>query len=315
MRSTSSGPGERIGLKPYERDDLHAAAARVGARLPTLFIIGAPRCGTTSLHHFLNQHPSVFMSQLKEPGYFVPELEAYPKDPEWYVALFEGAGDAAYVGEGSTHYTKLPVYRGVPERIARCCDDPRFIYLMRDPIDRALSHYWHATRQNAEFRSPRKAIEEKVDYRAFSDYARQLEAYFEYFDREDVFVATFESLTSDPETVMSKIYRWLELDDPPEPARFPRRNATPEKLDQFQGGQALGEFLHGSRVWNVLSPLVPQALKDLAKKATWQSVEPSDYPVQEIEDDLRPWAREVVERTSRLLGRNFPEWSTTHGGT
>lgn len=314
MANTSRSPGARAGLEPYDPEDLRAAAGRIGARLPNLFIVGAPRSGTTSLHHFLSEHASVFMSDPKEPGYFVPELEAFPKDPEWYMSLFKEAGEAAYVGESSTHYAKLPVYRGVPEMIARCCENPRFIYLMRDPIDRALSHYWHATRQNAEFRSPRQAIEEKVDYRAFSDYARQLEAYFACFDPEDVFVATFESLTSDPETVTSEIYRWLGLEQPPEPARFPRRNATPEALDQFRGGQAFGEFLHSSRVWNSLSPLIPQTLKDLAKKATWRNVEPAEYPVKEIEDHLRPWAREVVQRTSRLLDRDFPEWSTTHGG-
>lgn len=280
---------------------------------PNLFIIGAPRCATSSLHRFLAEHPSIFMSDLKEPGFFVPEIEAHPKDRDWYLGLFRDAGDAKFVGESSTHYAKIPTYTGVPDRIARFCHRPRFIYLMRDPVERAISHYWHCTRQNAEFRPPLQAIEENVEYRAFGDYALQLSAYMDRFGREPIFSATFERMISNPESVTNEIFQWLGVDEMDGQREFPTRNATPEEIVRFGGGQMLGRFVHRSRLWNSVSPLVPRSMKDLARKFSWERVTPSDESLEDVREFLRPWAHDVMERTSRLLGREFPEWSTTRG--
>lgn len=81
-----------------------------------LFLVGAMKSGSTTLHEYLSQHPDIFMSEEKEPGYFVPELwRDRPKDD--YDRLFTNAYDKKYMGESSTHYTKLPTYKGVAERI------------------------------------------------------------------------------------------------------------------------------------------------------------------------------------------------------
>lgn len=278
---------------------------------PNLFIIGAAKSGTTSLHHYLAGHPEVYMSEPKEPGYFAEGIDYYPDDRQWYLGLFEEGAAAVYRGESSTHYTKLPKYPGVAGRIADFCDAPRLIYLMRDPVDRAISHYWHNTRQNVEFRPPLRAIENNEEYRAFGDYERQLEPYLEHFDRDAIFIETFEGLVSEPDEVTHAIFRWLGLDPGRATLGFPAKNAKPDEIDRFEGGQRLGDFLHRSEIWDRLSPLVPQSLKDLGKKATRNKLDPNDYPMDDVRKRLRPWARDVAERTSRLLGRDFPEWSTT----
>ena len=108
---------------------------------PNFFIIGAMKSGTSSLHSYLETHPSVFMCHPKEPCYFVdpdqlqpewPELwrRGYWKDEKNYLKLFEGAGNAKIIGEASTDYTKLNLFTGVPERIASFCPDARFVYIM-----------------------------------------------------------------------------------------------------------------------------------------------------------------------------------------
>lgn len=301
--------GRRMGFDP---DELREVARRNDRRLPNLFIIGAPRSGTSSLHYFLGEHPSVFMTELKEPGFFVPELNTHPKDPEWYVDLFGRAQQEEFVGESSTHYSKLPTYRGVPERIAESCESPRFIYLMRDPVDRAISHYWHSTRQSAEFRSPLKAVEENIEYRAFGEYYRQLEPYFETFGRDSVYAETFERLISNPREVTSEIYRWLGLDPTSVSVDFPRRNATPGQIDRFEVSQSLGEFLHHSRLWDHLSGLIPRSVKDLGRRITQRTVDPSDAEMDHVRKFLSPWARDVADRTGSLLGRTFPEWSAAN---
>lgn len=278
---------------------------------PNLFVIGAAKSGTTSLHHYLARHPDVYMSDPKEPGYFAEGMDYYPTDEKWYLALFEKGTGARYRGESSTHYTKLPVYPGVAERIAGYCGSPWFIYLMRDPIDRAISQYWHHIRQNTEFRPPLRAIRENVEYKAYGDYVRQLEPYLEIFGADRVFATTFERLVEDPQSVTSRIFRWLDLDPDRAPSDFPAKNTAPESIDRFMLGQAAGEFLYQSKVWDALSPLVPQPLKDAAKRTTTRSFTPTDYPMDQVKEKLRPWAQEVAARTANLLGREPSEWTTT----
>jgi len=278
---------------------------------PNLFVIGAAKSGTTSLHHHLSRHPEIHMSEPKEPGFFAPGFDYYPKDEDWYLGLFADGKGKRYRGESSTHYTKLPVYSGVADAIAAYCEKPCFIYLMRDPIDRAISHYWHNTRQNVEFRSPLRAIEESPEYRAFGDYARQLEPFLDTFGRDALFVTTFEKLVTEPEQVTSDIFRWLELDPSAAPRELPARNTAPRTIQRFLGGQRLGTLLHQSEIWNAISPLVPQPIKDAGKRATIRSVRPAEIPMDDVARLLRPWAADCAKRVGALLDREFPEWKTT----
>lgn len=279
---------------------------------PNLFVIGAAKSGTTSLHHHLARHPDILMSEPKEPGYFAEGLDYYPTEEEWYLGLFENGENLRYRGESSTHYTKLPVYQGVAERIAAFCDEPRFIYLMRDPIDRAISHYWHNTRQSAEFRPPLKAVENNLEYKAYGEYWRQLEPYFDRFSEDQIFVTTFEQLIESPGEVTSEIFSWLGLTQPASET-FPNENSTPATIQRLRLGQRLGEFLHDSSTWNALSPLVPQVVKDVGKQIATEAVSPTDRSMNDVVEYLRPWARDVVARTSNYLAREFPEWTTTLG--
>ena len=114
-------------------------------RRPNLFIIGAMKSGTSSLHAYLGTHPSVFMCEPKEPGYFVEQLNL-KRGRGWYSKLFHGAEGASIRGESSTEYTKAPMYGGVPQRLAEFNPQAKIIYLMRDPIERSISHYWHMVR-------------------------------------------------------------------------------------------------------------------------------------------------------------------------
>ena len=111
-------------------------------RRPNLFIIGAMKSGTTTLHEYLDSHPQIAMSRIKEPGFFVEEL-TLRQGEDWYLSLFEQDDRFRYRGESSTHYTKLPVFRGVAERLSRFNPEARLIYIMRNPIERLVSHYWH----------------------------------------------------------------------------------------------------------------------------------------------------------------------------
>ena len=99
--------------------------------LPNLFVIGAMKCGTTSLHSYLNCHPDVLMSEKKETDFFVKELN-WEKGLGWYKNLFDG--EATIIGESSQNYSKYQWWPGVPERISNLIESPKFVYVLRDPV-------------------------------------------------------------------------------------------------------------------------------------------------------------------------------------
>src|SRR5689334_23609212 len=91
-----------------------------GGALPNLIILGGLKCGTTSLHHYLNLHPQIAMSRPKELNFFVEELN-WELGSDWYTSHFDP--DADVRGETSPHYTNRPRFEGVAERLAETAPD------------------------------------------------------------------------------------------------------------------------------------------------------------------------------------------------
>lgn len=102
--------------------------------LPNLIVIGAHKGGTTSLHHYLRQHPQIFMSSLKELDFFVDEFN-WPKGIDWYRKQFSSV--APIRGESSPSYTHFPKLKGVPERIHHLIPDAKLICirLLADDVE------------------------------------------------------------------------------------------------------------------------------------------------------------------------------------
>lgn len=277
---------------------------------PNLFVIGAAKAGTTSLHSHLATHPNVFMSDPKEPAFFVPEIDWRPKDLGWYLGLFEEAGAAKIIGESSTHYTKIPIYEGVPERIDQFCENPRFIYVVRDPIDRIVSHYWYEVEGGVEHRTILKAALEDPKYRKISDYKMQLEPYFELFGRDRVLVVTFERLITEQEAVLGRIYAWLDLDPQLAELVLPRENQRPEEVQMRRGFGLLDRFSRSS-FWESVHSFTPSFVKSLGSRLARQKVNPSAVDDQYLIERLRPEFQGKVLELESFLGRQFPEWTTT----
>lgn len=289
-------------------------------RKPNLLIIGAMKSGTTSLHEYLDTHPQIAMSREKEPGYFVEELSLH-KGEEWYLSLFDQDDHYRYIGESSTHYTKLPIYRGVPERLHRFNPDARLIYIMRNPFDRVVSHYWHAVRDvhhGGERRSLLKAVQEAPEYLAFSDYAMQLEPYIDLFGRDAIFTLTFEALIEDPQRELDRIYHWLGLPAHPIDDRSVKaHNQKPREMTGVAGSGILNRIQY-SGAWDRISPLVPSWLKTWAKQQAYRPVDErrSQRDIPRLKEMIGERQRHQMERLAQLLGRDFPEWrqDETHSG-
>src|SRR5436190_1843341 len=161
--------------------------------LPNLVVIGAKKAGTTSLYHYLDSHPDISMSREKELDFFVAERN-WPRGPGWYRRHFNA--DVAVRGEASPYYTALPTHRGVPARMANVVPEARLIYVVRDPIERLVSHYHMAIATGRERRPLRAAVADFSEswYVAHGRYWMQLEPYLRRFAPEQVLVVDQDDL-------------------------------------------------------------------------------------------------------------------------
>jgi hypothetical protein len=178
--------------------------------LPNLIIIGGLKCGTTSLHHYLNLHPEIAMSRPKELNFFVAELN-WPLGRDWYAGHFDPS--APVRGESSPHYTNRPAFGGVAERMREVVDAARLIYVVRDPIDRMLSHYLHNVGGGYDDRPLTEAFADpESSYVARSRYFFQLEPYLEAFGDERIAIVTREELKQARPDTMRRAFEFLEVD-------------------------------------------------------------------------------------------------------
>jgi hypothetical protein len=292
-------------------------------RRPNLFIIGAMKSATGTLHTYLKLHPDVFMCEPKEPCYFVersqldwPFIEemGFWRGEEYYLQLFAPAGTASVIGESSTMYTKRPQITGVPERIASFDPKARLVYIMRDPVERAVSHYWHAVRWDDERRTPEEALVDDHAIRDVSHYAMQLQPYLSLFDRDQIYTLTTEELSRDPRATLRPLLEWLGVDpDAATVSEGIQYNKTPEDaIVRRKRWMVPLERLRWSKPYRMIRPLVPASFRSSARHVGQETVaktEISDEVLAALREAMLPQAAELEE----LLGRSFrDDWTTLY---
>ncbi len=294
-------------------------------RKPNLFVIGAMKSGTTYLNKLLNKHHAIFMCSPEEPSYFVDPSalrRIWPdawdlglwRDEEHYLRLFQSTGDAVILGEASTNYTKLPLVPGVAKKIHLFNPEARFIYIMRDPVERTISHYWHMVRYHAERRPMLDAIRAEAQYLDVSHYAMQLLAYYDLFNSDCIAVLTFEQLVGAPKATMRNLYRWLGLSDADvDVSGFDQpENVTPPVLRAATRSAALVR-LRQSRAGRLLTPYLPPAIRAMGLRMATDLVDRRSIDTSEVTGYLRSIQGPQTDALVRLVGRDFPEWTTLHG--
>ena len=172
-------------------------------------IIGAMKCGTTSLFYYLSEHPQIAACKHKELNYFVDE-RIFSKGLSWYHSMWSGKEEHQIALEASPRYTMLPEESGVVERIETTpASSFRFIYIIRHPLKRIESHI---VQQLSKGELHRDAIGIREEHIALSQYAMQLDAYTKAFGREQVHVVLLEDLRQDQQAVLSEICHFLKID-------------------------------------------------------------------------------------------------------
>jgi len=205
-----------------------------GDRLaPSIFVIGAQKAGTTTLHGHLGRHPQVSAPIVKEIHYYDV---AYSRGRRWYDAHFPLVSES---GEARLTFDTTPYYLfhpDVPRRLKRDFPNARIIALLRDPIERAWSHYWHEYARGFEKLGPLDALMAEVrrlpdphhdaggtreqrfahqhfSYCARSEYHLQLANWFSEFEPEQVLCLKSEDLFSSPAATLARVAHFLGLSD------------------------------------------------------------------------------------------------------
>jgi hypothetical protein len=285
---------------------------------PNLFIIGAMKSGTSSLKEYLGCHPDIFMSQVKEPMHFSRE-ENWSHGNEKYLKLFADATNETYVGEASTEYTKLPFREGVAKRLYDFNSSARLLYLMRDPFNRIVSQYKHMVKEGQEKRSLSDAIKSFSDYLTNSYYAYQLRPYLELFEREAMFIDTFEAMIESPEDFCKRIFRWLKIDDsfiPPNPYHVYHR--SPSKIQFISDESLIGKAALRLRHSLIVNKLVPRFFfkwiaNVLPKKFEMDFLsEDFQKEVTVTRDAVTPILNGWIYELEKLTGSIYELWPTYH---
>jgi hypothetical protein len=276
--------------------------------LPNLIVIGAAKCGTTSLHEYLDQHPEISMSGEKELYFFVEEKNL-DKGRAWYESQFDAA--APVRGESSPGYSAFPLYRGVPERMADTIPEAKIVYLVRDPIERIVSHYTHRTvnwpdmATLAETLAPGGLRDWLVTP---SRYWLQLEQYFKWFPAEQILVVDSDELRDRRHETLARIFEFVGVDMSFRSPEFERtHNSATGRTRITSSGRKLSSVLE-----RTLGPASAQALRRRApralKSAFTSEVDPPVLPDslrRELEYELRGEVEQLREHT----GLAFASWS------
>lgn len=295
--------------------------------LPNLIVIGTMKSGTTALHYYLGLHPEISMSQPKELSFFVdqPTRETasctltradldvigrgrgnWSRGVDWYAEHFRGAENVR--GETSPAYT-MPWYPDAASKMASVVPDAKLIFIVRDPIERAVSHYLTLSAAAVERRTLDVALSNpRGIYVSCSQYYAVLTPYLRRFSPENVLVVEEQALRHDRRKTMRSIYGFAGVDASfwserlarernPSTAR-PRPLAVERWLDRTGLRRRLGPRLPSELKWRI-----ERGFLALRGRARQPELTPRlrHLLTAHLSDDAR--------RLRDLTGNGFPTWS------
>lgn len=275
--------------------------------LPNLIVIGAARCGTTSLHQYLDLHPQVAMSREKELNFFI-DGKNWQRGLEWYEAQFDER--AAVRGESSPAYSAHPVHPGVGERIARTIPEVRLVYLVRDPIERIVSHHQYRLLNWPDTGSLENALRSNLRERlvAPSRYWTQLQQHLDWTERERIMVVDSDDLRDRRDDTLRAIFGFVGLSfDLPTREHGVLHNARANRTRLTASGRRVSAMLDhalGARLAQAVREHGPVLLKDRFRETAPASELPPRLRA-ELADELRP----EVERLRAYSGLPLAGWS------
>ena len=272
--------------------------------LPHFIIIGAMKSGTTTLYRNLDLHPEINMSRDKETDFFVAGKN-WELGVDWYSKQFSSPQKIR--GEASPNYTKARYFQGVPARMASLCPDVKLIYIVRDPLERAVSQYKHSYilgMLDEDF----EKFEGSHEYNHILDassYARQISEYLNFFDRNAILIIDFDDLIVNPQRVMNQIYSHIGVSE----YKVKDRGAQNDSNELSRIPSPVLRFAQ-SPIGKRIAGNVPRGLRDRLRSnlAVGAPRVVPDFPISL----LKSMASDLTQETNefrKLVDMEFPGWS------
>lgn len=297
--------------------------------IPTFIIIGAPRAGTTSLYHYLRQHPQICMSSIKETNYYaylaskaekeynIEPMISWPiTDLKQYQALFspKETDETIAFGEASPVYLNVP---GVPKQIKAHVPNVKLIAVLRNPIDRAYSSYLKNIREGLETRTFEKAIRDEIqssgrlirsnrNYIRTGLYFQRLSEYLEYFESSQLKVDFYEDLENNTGAFLQNIFEFVDVNPNFQADTSVQFNkAIPSLIKRSAHRQRIKAITSRIRNW------IPQRVYYLLLNFQYKvNASVASYPP--LSKDIRLILRDLfvddIENLQKLLDHDLSHW-------
>jgi hypothetical protein len=291
--------------------------------LPTFLGLGAPKAATTWLAKCLDDHPDVFVADVKETKFF--SWGHTIRDLGDYREHFAGAMEEA-VGEITTSYL---FWEGTAERVHDVLPNAQLFVSLRNPMDQVYSHYWHLRRQNFhQEENPRPgSFEEALEMYPDkllrpAQYAEHLDRWLDRFDREQLHVIFYDDIQTTPETVVERLYAFLNVDPSVQPSALNttgtsvRRGTSPKSpffervYNRLYDG--LTQYVYHP-VKQRIGPARAERLKNMLRvRESLESLLREDgYPemTADTRERLREHFSDDITRLEHLTGHNLSHWT------
>lgn len=293
--------------------------------LPNFIVIGAEKAGTTSLDYYLQQHPQVCMSSIKEPRFFAPEFyttfyhgprvgkRVTPMTQTEYEALFEDVSEALAIGEVSPQYLYLP---DCCQRIAAALPEVRLVSVLRNPVDRAFSAYAYQRTcgydlehsfEEALALEPQRIKEEwrpVWHYQALGFYFQQLQRFYAEFPSENIQVVLYDDLSADAIAFSQTVYQFLGVD-----ASFIPETSVKNISGQPKNRKIHNLFNRDNSLKASLKILLPKnARKSLKQYIQTRNTQPKPTLDPETRQKLVTVYREDILKLQDLIDRDLSGW-------
>ncbi len=292
-------------------------------RQPDFIIIGAAKCGTTSLYKNLIRHPHIFMCTPKEPTFFAID-GLYNKRMGWYHDLFKEAGEYQICGEASTNYTNWPKYPDTATRIAKHLPNAKLIYMIRHSVDRAYSHYAQLI-ENERARNPDLKVNETFEEHIrhdrsvidSSNYMLQIEQYLQFYPREAFLFLMLDDFKNFPEQTLQVTLEFLGLEYEPEllAADVVATNIKSEKDEWTLRSRLLAPFMAipGAQfIADRMPKKVKNSIYSLMKKTPYRRRIEQEYisapMLQETREELLEYFKGPNRKLAEFIGRDLTHW-------
>jgi hypothetical protein len=273
-----------------------------------MLVIGAGKAGTTSLHEYLDLHPEIRMSEQKELRFF--EREHWRDDLPWYEQQF---ASAPVRGESSPTYTMYPNLSSTAERIAELLPDARLIYVVRDPVERAIASYVQLVALRRERRPIAEALTDLDDptnpHICGSRYATQLERFLARFPAEQILVIDHHDLLHERARTLAETFRFLGVDPTFTTPAFDKLYNTRETKVRYND---LGWWLISRRILTQRNgPFRNGALLQPFRSLLSSPIDRT--PPASARETLAHALRPEVDRLRLLTGKPFAHWPAFPG--